>query len=118
MTWDGAVGYGVNYSLEGENEARITLLKTADGIDYQWVADLDVPDFPNETTVRILPDKKMLMMVRREKVIVTDIGVLACLLIKNGAGKNGDAFGRTGFYLSRERSFSSRFTFLLCPVAS
>lgn len=67
VTWDGAVGYGVNYSLEGDSEARITLLKTIDGVNYQWVTDLDVPDFPNETTVRILPDKKMLMMVRREK---------------------------------------------------
>ncbi len=67
VTWDDDTGYGVNYSLLNDNEAIIKLVKTIDGINYQWVSDLDVPDFPNETTVRILPDKRMLMMVRRER---------------------------------------------------
>lgn len=67
VTWDGLVGYGVNYySQEGDRELRVALLKTTDGINYQWVTDLDVSGGPTEATVRILPDKKMLMMVRRD----------------------------------------------------
>lgn len=68
VTWEGPTGYGVNYSLDkNDEEARISLLKTTDGLNYQLVANLDVPNYPNETTVRILPDKRMLMMVRCEK---------------------------------------------------
>ena len=66
VVWDGNVGYGVNYASQG-NEARLSLLKTTDGINYELVTHLDIKDFPNETTVRILPDKRMLMMVRRER---------------------------------------------------
>lgn len=67
VTWDGNTGYGVNYSLINNNEAVIALVKTTDGISYQLVSKLDVPDFPNESTVRMLPDKRMLIMVRRER---------------------------------------------------
>ncbi len=66
VTWDGATGYVVNYASKG-NEARLSLLKTSDGISYDLVTNLDVPDFPNETTLRLLDDKRMLMMVRRER---------------------------------------------------
>lgn len=67
VTWDDQTGYGVNYSLLSDDEAVISLVKTTDGTNYQLVSKLDVPDFPNETTVRILPDKRMVLMVRRER---------------------------------------------------
>lgn len=67
VTWDDKYGYGVVYSLYGPDEAKIALLKTSDGVNYELVTKLDVPDFPNETTVRIASDKQMKMMVRRER---------------------------------------------------
>lgn len=66
VTWDGDTGYVVNYAPRN-NKTVIELLKTTDGKQYELAAPLDVPDFPNETTVRILPDKRMVMMVRREQ---------------------------------------------------
>ena len=67
VTWDDKTGYGVNYSLNNADEAVINLVNTTDGVNYQLVSNLDVPDFPNESTVRIMPDKRMFIMVRRER---------------------------------------------------
>ncbi|MDR2953896.1 MAG: hypothetical protein LBV43_02310 [Prevotella sp.] len=65
VTWDGGTGYGANYYTDkGEN--KISLVKTTDGLKYDLVTILDVTELPNEATIRILPDKRMLMMVRRE----------------------------------------------------
>lgn len=61
VIWDGNTGYGVDYNNNG-----LFLMKTGDGIAYELVAKLEIPDFPNEATVRMLPDKTMLMMVRRD----------------------------------------------------
>ena len=66
VTWDNQFGYGVVYSLTAERDGIINLVRTSDGINYELVSNLDVPDFPNESTVRILPDKQMQIMVRRE----------------------------------------------------
>ena len=64
VTWHNKIGYGVVYQL-GE-EWTINLLKTTDGIHYETITRLEVDGKPNETTVRIMPDGEMLMMVRRE----------------------------------------------------
>ncbi|MBR5660784.1 MAG: hypothetical protein IKW99_04465 [Bacteroidales bacterium] len=72
VDWLDGVGYGVVYSLLAENPRKvergsdISLVKTTDGIHYEDVTKIDLPDFPNETTVRFLPDKRMLMMVRED----------------------------------------------------
>ncbi|MDO4950217.1 MAG: hypothetical protein Q4E55_08695 [Bacteroidales bacterium] len=67
VDWLDGVGYGVCYSVvDGDPRARISLLKTTDGIHYSDVANFNLPDFPNEATVRFLPDKRMLMMVRED----------------------------------------------------
>ena len=72
VVWQDDAGYGVVYSLLAENPrivergANISLVKTLDGIHYEDVTQLDIPDFPNETTVRFLPDKRMLMMIRED----------------------------------------------------
>lgn len=65
VSWHKKTGYGVVYQLT-ENEWSVCLLKTTDGINYDLVTRLDVNGRPNETTVRIMPDGEMLMMVRRE----------------------------------------------------
>ncbi len=72
VDWMDGTGYGVVYSLLDENPRKVkrgstvNLVKTLDGVYYENVTTLDLPDFPNETTVRFLPDKRMLMMVRED----------------------------------------------------
>ena len=63
VTWFNGVGYGVNYSKDGFN---VSLLKTTDGVHYDLITELGISGSPNETTLRFLPDGRMMMMVRRE----------------------------------------------------
>jgi len=67
VTWEGNTGYVVNYSMINGSEASISLLKTENGKDFEFVSRLNVSDFPNEATIRFTPDKRMLVMVRRER---------------------------------------------------
>lgn len=64
VTWYHKTGYGMVY--QSAEEGSISLVKTTDGIHYDLVTRLDVDGKPNETTVRVMPDDEMLMMVRRE----------------------------------------------------
>lgn len=64
VTWNEGVGYGVSYS-----EARkdtIALMSTRDGIHYNLVTKMGISGSPSETTIRFMPDGRMLMMVRRD----------------------------------------------------
>lgn len=65
MTWHEGTGYTVNYGEADEN--MLELLKTTDGRHFEKITDIALDGFPNETTVRFLPDGRMLMLVRREK---------------------------------------------------
>jgi len=65
VTWHEGVGYGVIYQPVSP-EWKVFLVKTTDGIHYQNVTQLDVPNSPNETTVRFAPTGEMQMLVRRE----------------------------------------------------
>ncbi len=65
-TWQGDTGYAVNYYGGEHNSNGLTLLSTRDGIHYTPVCELQVPDFPNEATVRFLSDGRMALMVRRD----------------------------------------------------
>ena len=62
VTWNDGVGYGVNYV--GASNDHIDLLQTTDGIHYSLVSHVQTNG--NETTLRFLPDGRMLMMVRRD----------------------------------------------------
>jgi len=64
MTWHDGVGYTVTYSKS--TNKRLILIKTTDGINYETVSKLDIDGFPNETTVRFLPDGRMAMLIRRD----------------------------------------------------
>jgi len=66
VTWHEGTGYAVDYGTDPEGTRFLKLYATRDGLTYDWLADLDVPDFPNETTVRFLPDGQMALMVRRD----------------------------------------------------
>ncbi|MBQ0015626.1 MAG: exo-alpha-sialidase [Bacteroidales bacterium] len=60
ITWHDGVGYGVSYG------SFFSLIKTTDGIHYELVSHINMPGFPNESTIRFLSDGTMAMMVRRE----------------------------------------------------
>jgi len=67
VTWKDGVGYGVSYvGGEKPNEAELYLLKTLDGVHYDLVTKVAAAGFPNETTLRFLPDGRMAMAVRRD----------------------------------------------------
>lgn len=64
VTWHDNIGYGVAYQLG--DVWSLCLLKTIDGIHYDLVTRLKIDEKPNESTIRIMDDGEMLMMVRRE----------------------------------------------------
>ncbi len=81
VTWHEGKAYGASYSLpasrapkgavKGGNpppsaDGGLKLYVGTDGIQYELVTRLDVPDFPNETTLRFLPDDEMVAQVRRD----------------------------------------------------
>lgn len=84
VTWNGPRAYGTSYNASqrssadakaattaekvrpGPAEWKLKLVTSEDGIDWRLVTHLDVPGFPNETTLRFLPDGQMIAMVRRE----------------------------------------------------
>ena len=63
VTWNGDKGYGVSYG-SGTAGRTLILYETGDGINYRQVKSFDVEGFPNETTLRFLPDGRMLAMIR------------------------------------------------------
>lgn len=65
MTWHEGTGYTVSYGNPEDN--RLELLKTSDGLHFEKITDIGLGGFPNETTVRFLPDGKMVLLIRREQ---------------------------------------------------
>ena len=65
VTWNGDTGYGVAYGF-GSAGRTLILYNTKDGVNYSQLKSFDFDGFPNETTLRFLPDGRMLMMVRRD----------------------------------------------------
>ena len=61
LTWNGDTGYTASYG-----SGKLLLLKTKDGIHYSLVTQLGIDGAPNETTLRFLPDGRMLLLARRE----------------------------------------------------
>lgn len=74
VTWHEGTAYGVSYRspAKAASDAKATggwellLFKSGNGVAWDLVAPLAVTDRPNETTLRFLPDGKMIAMVRRE----------------------------------------------------
>ncbi len=66
VSWQGDTGYGVVYQAGGESDWGIHLVSTRDGIDYEAVTRWSLTGRPNETTLRFLPDGRMVALVRRE----------------------------------------------------
>ena len=94
VTWHGDTGYGISYGGPEGQEATIKLMKTTDGINYTLVkAFPDINGFPNEATVRFLPDGRMAILLRR------DGGDCQAMWGLSNAPYTEWQWKKTGFYL-------------------
>ena len=68
VTWHEGRAYGVTYKTTpgASTEWTATLVSSADGRTFQEVTTFAIPDRPNETTLRFMPDGEMIALVRRE----------------------------------------------------
>ncbi|GAB4158383.1 MAG: sialidase family protein [Planctomycetaceae bacterium] len=73
VTWRNGIAYGVSYRTappKGQSAKSsdwlLVLYKSSNGKKWERVTELQVPNRPNETTLRFLPDGKMVALVRRE----------------------------------------------------
>lgn len=68
VTWNDGVAYGVAYRRAPRENSKwhTTLYKSQDGVKWEQVVDFEIPNRPNETTLRFLPDGEMVALVRRE----------------------------------------------------
>ncbi len=67
VTWEGETGYTAMYSLFENDEAKLCLLSTKDGVNFDLVTKFDISGYPNEATIRFDSKGDMYMMVRRER---------------------------------------------------
>jgi hypothetical protein len=65
VTWHDGTGYTVSYGDVEDN--ALELLKTSDGIHFEKITTIALDGFPNESTVRFLPDGRMVLLIRRDK---------------------------------------------------
>ena len=66
VTWHNDTAYGVVYQISKNklNSWSIHLVKSTDGINYEYVTSLEVATSPNEADVKFLSDGKMVIIVR------------------------------------------------------
>lgn len=71
LTWHNGTGYGgvygINPQIQNQDTSAIRLVNTHNGINYDLVTQLPLAGQPNETTIRVMPDGEMLLLIRREK---------------------------------------------------
>ena len=65
VTWHDGRAYGVTYKTLGD-EWTTTLMSSADGLGFEAITTFAVSGWPNEATVRVMPDGEMVALVRRE----------------------------------------------------
>ena len=71
VTWHEGVAYAASYNSKSPNGQpgkawTMTVFRGTDGVNWTLLKVLDVPDQPNETTLRFAPDGTMIALVRRE----------------------------------------------------
>jgi hypothetical protein len=70
VTWHDGSAYGVSYHAPAEKDKggdwSVRLVVSRDGVNYEEITKLDVPDRPNETTLRFRDNGEMIALVRRE----------------------------------------------------
>lgn len=69
VIWHEGTAYGAAYNalLTDEQDWQLKLYKSQDGVEWELITPLEVPDRPNETTLRFLSTGEMMALVRREK---------------------------------------------------
>jgi hypothetical protein len=65
VTWHKGSGWGVVYQV-GPPKHELRLVTTKDGVHYDHVTTFALTGKPNETTLRLLGDGRMVALVRRE----------------------------------------------------
>lgn len=70
VTWFQGKGYGmVYYYSETENQLspwRLGLYETLDGLEYHLLSIFNIPGKPSEATIRFLPSKQLVALIRRD----------------------------------------------------
>ncbi|MBX2925078.1 MAG: hypothetical protein KF746_22950 [Chitinophagaceae bacterium] len=75
VAWHKGIGYGINYQLKENARDRsslkrdawlVYLMRTTDGKHFEKVSQLDIPDLPNEATVRFDDNDNAYVLVRKE----------------------------------------------------
>ena len=69
ITWHDGRAYGLAYRAHDKSTSTpwiLALYSSNDGLHYEAIKELDVPDRPNESTLRFLSDGTMIALVRRE----------------------------------------------------
>ena len=66
ITWHNGTAYGVVYQISKNrlNSWAAHLVKSNDGVQYEYVTSLEVSTSPNEADVKFLSDGKMVIIVR------------------------------------------------------
>ena len=63
-TWNKNKSYATIYQVKG-NETILQLAESLDGLKYKYLTTINVPESPNETTLRFDDDNKMVAIIRR-----------------------------------------------------
>ncbi len=66
VTWHEGTGYTISYGKAEGGKVEVSLLSTTDGIHYKHMQTFDIGGYPNEATIRFLPDGQMAVMLRRD----------------------------------------------------
>ncbi len=61
VTWHQGHCYGISYA-----NAHVKLVVSDDGVHFKTISVLQIPDAPNEATIRFKPDGEAIALVRRE----------------------------------------------------
>lgn len=66
VTWHDGTAFGVTYRAPGSAPWQVELVSSTDGVEWTSVTGWELPERPNETTLRFLDDNTMVALVRRE----------------------------------------------------
>ncbi len=66
VTWHEGTGYTISYGKGEGGKTEVSLLSTTDGIHYKHLQTFDIAGYPNEATIRLLPDGQMAALLRRD----------------------------------------------------
>ena len=111
VTWHKGRGYGVSKLGETPTPRRAFLYWTTDGIEWNWITEFKLPGLtpearktaPSETTVRFLPDDRMVALIRPGWV-----GSSFAALPGMDFSQAGTPSGRTQFHPDTRRLFVGR----------